>query len=173
MRDEQALTSTFASTAAYLAPPPGSGRTSDNYGPEMSQRFRSLIIWCALKAYGRAGYREVVERCLDNAASFAEWIGATPGLELVAPANLNIVSFRYVPRVVSEEGIDAFNRAAVVALQQDGRAFVTPTVWQGKAAIRAAFDNWATTRDDVEILQEAVLDIRERLELSEPIPPQS
>jgi aromatic-L-amino-acid decarboxylase len=81
----------------------------------------------------------------------------------MAPAPLNIVCFRYAPAGLSDELVDAFNRSAVAAIQADGRAFVTGTVWNGHAAIRAAFDNWSTTTRDVEILQEAVADIGNRL----------
>ena len=35
--------------------------------PESSQRARSLAVWAALRAWGRAGYREMVERHLDLA----------------------------------------------------------------------------------------------------------
>ncbi len=48
-------------------------------------------------------------------------------------------------------------------MQHDGRAFVTPTVWEGKAAIRAAFDNWATQPHDVEILWTALEEIGQEL----------
>ena len=86
---------------------------------------------------------------------------ATSGLELMAPAPLNIVCFRYV--LPDPTAADDLNRAAVAALQADGRAFVTGTVWRGRAAVRAAFDNWATGPDDVAILEEAVADVGERL----------
>jgi glutamate/tyrosine decarboxylase-like PLP-dependent enzyme len=129
----------------------------------MSKRFRGLAAWCALRAYGRRGYRELVERCVDNTAAFAGWVDQTPGLELMAPAPLNIVCFRYAPEGLDATEIDALNGRAVTALQGDGRAFVTRTQWNGCAAIRAAFDNWATMPADVAILQEAILDIGERL----------
>lgn len=122
-----------------------------------------LPAWCALKAAGRTGYRDIVERCCANAAGFASWIESTPGLELVAPAPLNIVCFRYVVPGLSDDETDALNRAAVTALQADGRAFVTGTVWNGRAAIRAAFDNWATTSADVAVLQDVVCEVGDQL----------
>jgi glutamate/tyrosine decarboxylase-like PLP-dependent enzyme len=75
------------------------------------------------------------------------------------PAPLNIVCFRYAPEGLDDAGADTFNREAVKELQADGRAFVTGTVWHGRASIRAAFDNWATTAHDVAILQDAIADI--------------
>lgn len=130
--------------------------------PEMSRRFRGLAAWCALRAAGREGYRALVERCLANAAAFAAWVEAAPALVLAAPAPLNIVCFPYAPPGASPDEADAFNRRAVAALQAGGRAFVTATVWEGRAAIRAAFDNWATGPADVAVLQAAVEAVGER-----------
>jgi hypothetical protein len=65
------------------------------------------------------------------------------------PAPLNIVCFRVVRAGLDEAASDELNRRAVRAIQQDGRAFVTGTVWNGRSAIRAAFDNWQTTLADV------------------------
>jgi len=105
----------------------------------------------------------MVERCVDHAHAFAGWIEATPGLELLAPAPLNIVCFRFRPNNVPTADLDALNRGANAALQAGGDVFVSPTVWDGKAAIRAAFDNWATRPSDVERLCAAVARHLERV----------
>jgi glutamate/tyrosine decarboxylase-like PLP-dependent enzyme len=135
----------------------------DGYGPVFSTRFRALAMWCALKAWGREGYRAMVERCLDNAATFGAWLDASPDTELLAPVHLNMVCWRYAPASLDPEATDQFNRDAVTRIQHDGRAFLTPTRWQAKQAVRCAFDNWATSLDDVLILQEAVRDIGQQL----------
>jgi glutamate/tyrosine decarboxylase-like PLP-dependent enzyme len=156
VRDQEALRAAFTATADYLAPPEGAGWDPASHVPEMSRRFRALAAWCALKAAGRVGYQTLVERCCANAAAFAAWVLTTDGLELMAPVPLNIVCWRYAPDGMSDEEADALNRAAVPALLADGRAYVSPTLWNGRAAIRCAFDNWLTTPADVEILIEAV-----------------
>ena len=163
VRDREALRSAFAATAAYLTPEPGAAWDPFTHVPEMSRRFRGLAAWCALKAAGRDGYREMVERGIANAAIFAGWVDQEPDLQLMAPAPLNIVCFRVHREGVADEALDAMNRAAVTALQADGRVFVTGTVWRDRAAIRAAFDNWSTTPADVAILQQAVRDIGKKL----------
>lgn len=157
VRDGAILREAFAASGAYVL---GSGGWDPfTHVPEMSRRFRGLAAWCALKAFGREGYRALVERCVDNAAAFARWVEATPGVELMNPAPLNIVCFRIVREGCEKAVTDEMNRLAVRAIQVDGRAFVTGTIWNGHAAIRAAFDNWQTTLDDVEMLQAAVKDI--------------
>ncbi|HET9661475.1 MAG TPA: pyridoxal-dependent decarboxylase [Thermomicrobiales bacterium] len=162
VRDRDALFGSFSNPAAYLAGNPV-GLDFDVYIPEMSRRARGVAIWCAIKQMGLRGYQEMVDRCLDNAWSFAEWVEAEPGLELIAPAPLNIVCWRYTPEGLDEAATDQFNRDAVKAIQADGRAFVSGTVYRGHAGIRCAFDNWTTTLADVEILESAVRDVGETL----------
>jgi glutamate/tyrosine decarboxylase-like PLP-dependent enzyme len=166
VRDEQALRAAFSAKGPYTAG--SAGWDADDFSPEMSRRARGIAVWCALKAYGREGYRTLVERCIDNAIAFSQWVASTPGLELMnaerlAEFPLNVVCFRFAPEGMDDATSDAFNRAAVGAIQDDGRAFVTGTVWAGRAAIRAAFDNWATTLADVEVLQQVVTDVGKRL----------
>lgn len=169
VREEALLIESFSAGGAYLAG--ASGWDAYAHVPEMSRRFRALAAWCALKSLGRAGYREIVERSIDNAAAFASWIDATPGFELMNSAPLNVVCFRLVGEELDDEGTDRLNRAAAVDVQRDGRAVVTGTVWNGRAAIRAAFDNWQTTLDDIAILQDVLSDVSARLRSSPSVVP--
>jgi hypothetical protein len=34
--------------------------------------------------------------------------------------------------------------------------FCTPTLWNGRTAIRAAFSNWSTSSADVDVLKEEI-----------------
>lgn len=158
VRDREPLRAAFAARAAYLTPGPDAPWDPHSHAPEMSRRFRALSIWCALRADGRSGYQDLVERSIDHAANFARWVEREPGLELLAPAPLNIVCFRVFPSGSTATDEDRLNREVVAAIQAGGQAFVTGTVWKGQCAIRAAFDNWMTTATDVEILQAAVTD---------------
>jgi glutamate/tyrosine decarboxylase-like PLP-dependent enzyme len=161
VRDETAIRSAFAITSAY--PTKSESFDADNYGPEFSSRFRALAAWCSLKSLGRSGYREMVERCIDNARMLASWIDDQPNMELLNADRqraypFNIVCFRYINPARTDDDLDAFNTDAVAALQRDGRAFVSGTRWNGAPALRAAFVNWSTTGDDVRILQDALRD---------------
>jgi glutamate/tyrosine decarboxylase-like PLP-dependent enzyme len=73
----------------------------------------------------------------------------------MAPAHLNIVCFR-VRQGSDEEVNDALTATVTERIQSDGIAFVTATRWRNRGAIRAAFDNWATSTDDVLALERAV-----------------
>lgn len=162
VRESGPLFAAFSSPAAYLAGAP-LGLDFDAYVPEMSRRCRGLAIWCSIRQQGLRGYQQIVDRCLDNAWKFASWVEEEPGVELMAPAPLNIVCWRYTPEGLDDAATDQFNRKAIAAIQSDGRAFLSGTVWNGRAAIRCAFDNWSTSAADVDILQEAVRDIGAKL----------
>jgi glutamate/tyrosine decarboxylase-like PLP-dependent enzyme len=85
VRDRELLGRTFAAGAAYLP------EASDDHpifayrAPELSRRARSLSVWATLAAYGRNGYRAIVERSLDNAARLAGQVEAADDFELLAP----------------------------------------------------------------------------------------
>lgn len=157
VRDQELLRRSFSSSGSYLAPVEGDGPDPAHGTPEMSRRFRALSMWCALKSAGREGYQELVERCVVNAAEFADFVAETEGLELMNPAPLNIVCFRYAPAGMTDAEQDAANRAALRRMQAGGRVFCTATVWNGRSAIRAAFGNWSTTKADVDVLKEEVV----------------
>ena len=63
----------------------------------MSRRARALTVWATLRAYGRDGYRAMVERHLDLAQRLAARVDEEPELERLADVPLNIVCFRFRP----------------------------------------------------------------------------
>ncbi|MEU5540069.1 aspartate aminotransferase family protein, partial [Streptomyces sp. NPDC020362] len=73
-----------------------------------------------------------------------EGIDALPGLRLLAPVRLNVVCFTLAGDP-SQQRVDALARAVA----DSGEAYLTPTVYGGVPALRAAFSNWRTTEADV------------------------
>jgi glutamate/tyrosine decarboxylase-like PLP-dependent enzyme len=130
----------FKAAAAYL----GDGPDLLHRTPENSRRFRALPAWMTLMAYGRAGYQELVARSCHLARRLGEHIERSELFELLSPVYLNIVCFTL-------SGAGATQRDQFLALlQRDGQVLLTPTLFAGKPAIRAAFVNWSTTEQDVE-----------------------
>ncbi|MQS16889.1 aspartate aminotransferase family protein [Streptomyces kaniharaensis] len=131
----------FQNAAAYLGP---LGEDPDlvHLTPENSHRLRALAAWFTLRAYGRAGHREIVERCVTGARALGEAVEGIEGLRLLAPVRLNVVCFTLTTDPTAE-------RLAALAAELAGEAFVTPTRYAGVPALRAAFSSWRTTESDV------------------------
>jgi len=155
LRDPAPLHATFGFSAAYL---PG----DELPGPEASRRARSLAVWTTLRAYGRSGYRAMVERHLDLAQRLAERVDASPVLERLAEVPLNIVCFRFRPPGVDESELDDLNARIGRTLLQDGRVYVGTTRYEGRVAFRPAIVNWRTTAADVELIADVVVELGER-----------
>jgi len=155
LRDSAPLHATFGFSAAYL---PG----DELPGPEASRRARSLAVWTTLRAYGRSGYRAMVERHLDLAQRLAERVDASPVLERLADVPLNIVCFRFRPPGADESALDDLNARIGRTLLKDGRVYVGTTRYEGRVAFRPAIVNWRTTAADVELIAAVVVELGER-----------
>jgi glutamate/tyrosine decarboxylase-like PLP-dependent enzyme len=147
-RHRQLQTEVFHNSAGYLST---AGREPEflHLVPENSRRFRALPVWHSLVAYGRDGLTEVVRRCNDHARRFAAGLETVPGVAVLAPVRLNIVCFDAAvpPQTLTD------------ALARSGKGFLTTTTYLGRPGVRAAFSNWRTTDEDVDLLVDAVATI--------------
>ena len=148
----------FQNSAAYLGDP-ATSPDFFHYTPENSRRWRSLPSWFTLRAYGKNGYREIVERNCFLAKELGERINASGDFMLLSPVWLNIVCFTVTEPDVSIE----FIRTFLNVVRHEGDVFFTPTVYKGIPAIRAAVSNWRTEQKDIDIAFDAVCRARRNL----------
>ena len=149
----------FTASAAYLGREDSDRPVFSNLAPEMSRRARAFVVWATLAAYGRSGYRSMVERHVELARRLAEHVAAEAELELLADVPLNVVCFRYRPPGVGEDELDELNRRLGEAVLEDGRVYFGTTVVGGKIAFRPAIVNWRTRREDVDAIVPTVLEL--------------
>ncbi|NGM86583.1 aspartate aminotransferase family protein [Parapusillimonas sp. SGNA-6] len=140
----------FQNSAAYLGLP-GDEPDFVHLTPENSRRLRALAAWFALSAYGRAGHRDIVERNVDAARALGRLIEGEPALTLLAPVRMNVACF-----ALSDDASEAATQAFLKRVSDSGDVFLTPTVLNGTWAIRAAFSNWRTQREDVSKVFKAI-----------------
>jgi glutamate/tyrosine decarboxylase-like PLP-dependent enzyme len=139
VRDPEPLRAAMGVTAAYL--PSTMMREPAAHTPELSRRARGVEVWAVLRALGRSGLADLVERDCRHAARFAEGL-RDAGFEILNEVVLNqvLVSF----------GDDEATRRVVAAVQDDGTCWAGVTVWQGRTAMRISVSGWSTSEDDVE-----------------------
>jgi len=111
--------------------------------PEFSRRARAFAVYAALRALGRSGVVELVERCCDAATRFSEAIVELPGVELLNDVVLNQVLFRFE----SDEQTDEVLRQ----VQASSRVWLSGTTWNGRKAIRVSVSNWQTGDEEIDL----------------------
>jgi glutamate/tyrosine decarboxylase-like PLP-dependent enzyme len=140
--DANAHRAAMSLAASYLVADP-SQRDSTNFVPESSRRARAVPVYAALRSLGRRGVAALVERNCAHARRMATQLANIPGAQILNEVVLNQVLVRF-------PGGDDANRAAVEAIQRDGTCWLGGTEWQGRAALRLSFSNWATSDADVD-----------------------
>ncbi|HEY0041451.1 MAG TPA: pyridoxal-dependent decarboxylase, partial [Flavisolibacter sp.] len=126
---------------------PAENFTYLNFGPENSRRFRALPVWFSLTAYGRNGFAWIVENNIALAKKLGERIEKETAFELAVPVRLNVVCFTTKDSHMRKERIDR----ALRQLNERGKVFMTPTLYNGVYCLRAALVNWRTTEQDIDI----------------------
>ncbi len=158
-RHPDAQAEAMAVSASYLQR--GGGRSPADWVPESSRRARGFAVWAALRALGRTGVAELIDRCCDHARTFASVLGAQPGVEILNEVVLNQVLVRF-------NDDDDTTREVVSRVQADGTCWLGATDWQGRAAMRISVSSFRTSAEDVERSAEAILSTFKNLE-GEPI----
>lgn len=129
-----------------------------NFLPENSRRLKALPAWFTLVAYGKEGYRKIVEEGIEHAQQLGAFVAASPYFELLAPVRLNTVCFTLAGEANQEKLTSFLSR-----LNDTGKVFMTPTVYNGKKGIRAALVNWRTSAADIRLATELMTAIAEQL----------
>ena len=145
---------TFQNTNAPYLGDPFANFSYLNMGPENSRRLRALPVWMSLMAYGRTGFRAIVERSTALAGEFGRLIGESDFLQLEAPVRVNVVCFSLRHFRTDAAKLAVFQQA----LNADGQVFVTPTVYNGANCLRAAFVNWRTQEADLHRAMQSLTD---------------
>lgn len=167
VRDQVAHRGTFSVTPAYLASfnrgIAAGGFPFAERGVQLSRGFRALKVWMSLKAHGVDAFARLIEQNVRQASYLADLIAAQPRLELLAPAPLNVVCFRYTAPGVAEPALNALNQEILLRVQESGLAVPSHTVLDGRFAIRVAITNHRSRREDFALLAQAVVKIGDDL----------
>lgn len=170
-RDPEAARATFGYEAEYtrvLDQQADEAFAFWDYGPELSRRFRALKVWMILKGVGLRSLAHAIEKDLACARYLENLVKASEDFEMLAPVELSIFCFRYVPPALGralregdvlerrriDEQLDGLNERLLIALQRDGSSYLSNLRLRGRFALRGCVMNYRTTERDMEILLE-------------------
>ena len=144
--DPAAHSAAFSQDTSYSVPV-AELRNQKDWNPEWSRRGRGFPVYAAIRALGRQGIADIVERCCAHAARLVAGIGALPGAEILASPVINqgLVRFR-----AADGDHDRRTDAVIKRLQEGGVAWFGGVTWHGQRAMRVSVCNWLTTDHDVE-----------------------
>jgi aromatic-L-amino-acid decarboxylase len=133
-----------------------------DYSVELSRRFRALKIWLTLRYYGLERIAAAISEDISLAEYLAQRVREAQDFELLAPVELSICCFRYVPHGFpspspsDKEGerasttLDRLNEQIMHAVQRGGKAYLSNATIRGQFALRACITNFRTTRSDID-----------------------
>jgi glutamate/tyrosine decarboxylase-like PLP-dependent enzyme len=167
VRDQAAHRATFTVSPAYLASfdrgIAAGGFPFAERGVQLSRGFRALKVWMSLKAHGVQAFARLIEQNVRQATYLVDVIAAHPRLELLAPAPLNVVCFRYAVPDLDDGALNAINQEILLRVQESGLAVPSHTNLGGRFAIRVAITNHRSRREDFDLLAKAVVETGDAL----------
>ena len=118
-------------------------------GIELTRPARGLKLWMTLQVLGTELIGSAIEQGFKQAIWTQEEIEAKENWEIVSPAQLSMVNFRYAPSDLTEEQKDALNERITVRLNESGYAAMFTTVLKGKTVVRLCGIHPETSKEDI------------------------
>jgi glutamate/tyrosine decarboxylase-like PLP-dependent enzyme len=144
--DAAAHRASFAQDTSYSVPTE-QVRNQKDWNPEWSRRGRGFPFYAAVRALGRSGIGDLVDRCCRHAERLVHEIGALDGAEILAAPVINQGLVRFLSR---DGDHDVFTDKVIRRIQDDGVAWFGGVTWRGQRAMRISVCNWLTSDNDID-----------------------
>lgn len=152
VKDQKALIRTFAIMPEYLKT--DEAEKVNNYrdwGIPLGRRFRALKLWFVIRTYGVEGLKRMVRNHIVMIQNLVKKIEADPDFEMLAPAPLNLVCFRYHPENIDDESeLDRINEKLINNLNATGKIYITHTKLNGKYTLRLVAGQTSVKQADID-----------------------
>ncbi|MBR2531525.1 MAG: aspartate aminotransferase family protein [Lachnospiraceae bacterium] len=127
----------------------------EHLGNEGSRRFRALAVWMNLMAYGKTGFREMVERDCRLAAALADLLEESGVYQIHRPVLINGFAFTLnKPGVTGQEIMDLEK-----AIREEGTTYLNRADVDGVPHLRCSFSNWSIEEADMKKVADALVRI--------------
>ena len=165
VRNSALLKDTFKVSAEYLKIIEESAEQPNfsDYGVQLTRGFRALKLWMSLKGFGVDAFRAAIEQGIQNAIVVERLLSDKPQWEIITPASLGILTFRYTAGGGSEAAMGDLNSKIASEMILSGYALLSPTVMRGVTVLRMCTINPRTTQQDLESTIERLAEIGQHL----------
>lgn len=151
VRDRETLRQAFHMTAEYMRDAKGPQEEGSfwNYGPELTRPFRAFPFWMSVQVFGMAAFRKAIAAGFDQAEAVEQLLRSRPQWQVVTPAQLGILTFRYADREQTEREVDHLTRRIALRASSEGFAAILSTELNGRPVLRMCTINPRTTAADL------------------------
>ncbi len=153
VRNHKWLSNTFTEKPEYLRDIEGNASEINffDHGIELTRRFRALKFYMSIKTFGLKSFRKAIDYNIFLAEATETYLRKSNVWEIVSPANLAIINFRYNPmnERYSEKELDALNQKIANRITNSGEALLVTTVLNKQVVLRMCLINPRTTLTDV------------------------
>jgi aromatic-L-amino-acid decarboxylase len=160
VRDTRVLEDAFRILPEYLQDT-ALGEEQVNFadrGIQLTRRFRALNVWMSIQMLGLGAFRAAIQESINAAREAERYIGGSALLEMLGPASLGIVCFRFNPGEMELNAgeLEALNLAIQEEILDTGLAMMSSTRLRGVFSLRLAIMNYRSTREDVMVTLQAI-----------------
>ncbi len=156
IRDREAHARSMTQWSSYLPTIDGDDRVPSAFVPELSRRGRATPVWAMLKAFGRTGVAEMVDRHCALARRMGSRLATEPGVRVLNDVVLNQVVVTFGDGAAEDR--KAATAAVISRVQEGGVCFVAGAAWHEEWAMRISITSVETTEADVDQSADAILD---------------
>ena len=156
VRHELAHRRAMTIAASYLPGHQAGERLGFNYAPELSRAARGNAVWAVIKALGREGVAEMVQRHCRVARQMAQRLSEEPGITILNDVVLNQVAVRFgadQPLQIADE----LTKQTISQIQGDGICFAGGAKWFGREIMRISVTSMETNEEDGRASAEAMI----------------
>ncbi|HVZ39010.1 MAG TPA: aminotransferase class I/II-fold pyridoxal phosphate-dependent enzyme [Candidatus Kapabacteria bacterium] len=121
-----------------------------DWGVQLTRGFRALKLWMSLKVFGAAAFRQAIDWGIMLAEHAEARLRSNPQWEIVTPAQIGIVTFRYRDDARTPMEMDTLQRRITEALTAGGYAMLSTTELRGRVVLRLCTINPHTAMEEIE-----------------------
>lgn len=153
VRDHRWLKNTFTEKPEYLRDI--EGNTSEinfyDHGIQLTRRFRALKFYMSIKTFGLGAFREAISYNILLAERVEEMLRKSADWEIVSPATLAVINFRYHPldKKLRSEDVNSINEYIARKVVASREALLVTTVLNHQVVLRMCLINPRTELGDV------------------------
>lgn len=153
VRNHKWLSGTFTEKPEYLRDVEGNASEINffDHGIQLTRRFRALKFYMSVKTFGLKAFREAIHYNIELAEATENLLRHSAKWEVVSPATLAIINFRFNPidKKLSGKDLDIVNSKISRKVIESRQAMLVTTVLNEMIVLRMCLINPRTTLEDV------------------------